>query len=184
MVFNSFKIAQKIATYLWDAIWAAIKKNILEYLETYKSKNQNAPKIHHDQVKIYFFKIMQHHIRLKTIHPQIWLGTRLSLWRRRRPSISAAFILQWRLLLVLLLLLVVLLNCCWFKTSTVSCFLVLCWLSPSSWWFSPPLSVQSVAYNAGWFHHHHHRVGKCHGYDGYIRVKRLASWGKKFGRPK
>ena len=28
------------------------------------------------------------------------------------------------------------------------------------------------------------RVGKCHGYDGYIRVKKLASWGKKFGRPK
>ena len=28
------------------------------------------------------------------------------------------------------------------------------------------------------------RVGKCHGYDGYIRVKKLGSWGKKFGRPK
>ena len=28
------------------------------------------------------------------------------------------------------------------------------------------------------------RVGKCHGYDGYIRVKKLASWGKKFGRLK
>ena len=28
------------------------------------------------------------------------------------------------------------------------------------------------------------RVGKCHGYGGYIRVKKLASWGKKFGRPK
>ena len=28
------------------------------------------------------------------------------------------------------------------------------------------------------------RVGKCHGYDGYIRVKKLASLGKKFGRPK
>ena len=28
------------------------------------------------------------------------------------------------------------------------------------------------------------RVGKCQGYDGYIRVKKLASWGKKFGRPK
>ena len=28
------------------------------------------------------------------------------------------------------------------------------------------------------------RDGKCHGYDGYIRVKKLASWGKKFGRPK
>ena len=28
------------------------------------------------------------------------------------------------------------------------------------------------------------RVGKCHGYDGYIRVKKLPSWGKKFGRPK
>ena len=25
------------------------------------------------------------------------------------------------------------------------------------------------------------RVAKCHGYDGYIRVKKLASWGKKFG---
>ena len=23
------------------------------------------------------------------------------------------------------------------------------------------------------------RVGKCHGYDGYIRVKKLASWSKK-----
>ena len=31
---------------------------------------------------------------------------------------------------------------------------------------------------------HIDRVGKCHGYDGYIRVKKLASWGKKFGRPK
>ena len=29
-----------------------------------------------------------------------------------------------------------------------------------------------------------HRVGKCHGYDGYIRIKKLGSWGKKFGRPK
>ena len=28
------------------------------------------------------------------------------------------------------------------------------------------------------------RDGKCHGYDGYIRVKKLGSWGKKFGRPK
>ena len=28
------------------------------------------------------------------------------------------------------------------------------------------------------------RAGKCHGYDGYIRVKELGSWGKKFGRPK
>ena len=28
------------------------------------------------------------------------------------------------------------------------------------------------------------RVGKCHGYGGYIRVKILASWGKKFGRLK
>ena len=28
------------------------------------------------------------------------------------------------------------------------------------------------------------RVGKCHGYDGYIRVKKLATWGKKFERPK
>ena len=28
------------------------------------------------------------------------------------------------------------------------------------------------------------RVGKCHGYDGYIRVKKLASLGKKFGTPK
>ena len=28
------------------------------------------------------------------------------------------------------------------------------------------------------------RVAKCHGYDGYIRVKELGSWGKKFGRPK
>ena len=28
------------------------------------------------------------------------------------------------------------------------------------------------------------RVGKCHGYDGYIRVKKLGSWGKKFGMPK
>ena len=25
------------------------------------------------------------------------------------------------------------------------------------------------------------RVAKCHGYDGYIRVKILASWGKSFG---
>ena len=29
-----------------------------------------------------------------------------------------------------------------------------------------------------------HRVGKCHGYDGYIRVKRMASSDKKFGRTK
>ena len=29
-----------------------------------------------------------------------------------------------------------------------------------------------------------HRVGKCHGYDGYIRVKKMGSWGKKFRRPK
>ena len=28
------------------------------------------------------------------------------------------------------------------------------------------------------------RVAKCHGYDGFIRVKKLASWSKKFGRPK
>ena len=28
------------------------------------------------------------------------------------------------------------------------------------------------------------RVGKCHGYDRYIRVKKLGSWGKMFGRPK
>ena len=28
------------------------------------------------------------------------------------------------------------------------------------------------------------RVGKCHGYDGYIRVNKLDSWGKKFWRPK
>ena len=28
------------------------------------------------------------------------------------------------------------------------------------------------------------RVGKCHGYDGYIRVKKFGSWGKKFGRSK
>ena len=26
------------------------------------------------------------------------------------------------------------------------------------------------------------RVGKCHGYGGYIRVKKLEGWGKKFGR--
>ena len=32
------------------------------------------------------------------------------------------------------------------------------------------------------FKHQQCRVGKCHGYDGYIRVKKLASWGKKFGR--
>ena len=25
------------------------------------------------------------------------------------------------------------------------------------------------------------RVAKCHGYDGYIRVKILAGWGKSFG---
>ena len=39
-------------------------------------------------------------------------------------------------------------------------------------------------------HHHllcsgHHciiRVAKCHGYDGYIRVKIFAGWGKKSGR--
>ena len=28
------------------------------------------------------------------------------------------------------------------------------------------------------------RVAKCHGYDGYIRVKELANWGKKLGRNK
>ena len=28
------------------------------------------------------------------------------------------------------------------------------------------------------------RVAKCHGYDGYIRAKKLASWGNKFGRTK
>ena len=26
------------------------------------------------------------------------------------------------------------------------------------------------------------RVAKCHGYGGYIRVKKLEGWGKKFGR--
>ena len=26
------------------------------------------------------------------------------------------------------------------------------------------------------------RVAKCHGYGGYIRVKKLGGWGKKFGR--
>ena len=26
------------------------------------------------------------------------------------------------------------------------------------------------------------RVAKCHGYDGFIRVKKLASWSKKFGK--
>ena len=26
------------------------------------------------------------------------------------------------------------------------------------------------------------RVAKCHGYCGYIRVKKLAGWGKKSGR--
>ena len=29
-----------------------------------------------------------------------------------------------------------------------------------------------------------HRVAKCHGYDGYTRVKKLASWGKNIGRVK
>ena len=38
--------------------------------------------------------------------------------------------------------------------------------------------------NVGWWRWWWSRVGKCHGYDGYIRVKKLASWGKKFGRPK
>ena len=27
----------------------------------------------------------------------------------------------------------------------------------------------------------HVRVAKCHGYDGLIRVKMFAGWGKKFG---
>ena len=27
-----------------------------------------------------------------------------------------------------------------------------------------------------------HRVAKCHGYRGYIRVKKLEDWGKKSGR--
>ena len=27
-----------------------------------------------------------------------------------------------------------------------------------------------------------YRVAKCHGYDGYIRVKIFAGWGKKSGR--
>ena len=26
------------------------------------------------------------------------------------------------------------------------------------------------------------RVAKCHGYGGYIRVKKFEGWGKKFGR--
>ena len=29
---------------------------------------------------------------------------------------------------------------------------------------------------------HSNRVGKCHGYGGYIRVKKLEGWGKKSGR--
>ena len=28
----------------------------------------------------------------------------------------------------------------------------------------------------------HIRVAKCHGYGGYIRVKKLKGWGKKSGR--
>ena len=31
-------------------------------------------------------------------------------------------------------------------------------------------------------HHDNGRVAKCHGYGGYIRVKKLEGWGKKFGR--
>ena len=27
-----------------------------------------------------------------------------------------------------------------------------------------------------------HRVAKCHGYGGYIRLKKLEGWGKKSGR--
>ena len=44
----------------------------------------------------------------------------------------------------------------------------------------------------GWNHPHPHvlricgigpiRVAKCHGYGGYIRVKKLEGWGKKSGR--
>ena len=30
--------------------------------------------------------------------------------------------------------------------------------------------------------HFEPRVAKCHGYGGYIRVKKLEGWGKKFGR--
>ena len=32
--------------------------------------------------------------------------------------------------------------------------------------------------------HTHPRDGKCHGYDGYIRVKKLSSMGKNLGRTK
>ena len=35
----------------------------------------------------------------------------------------------------------------------------------------------------GWtLKHPRYRVAKCHGYDGYIRVKIIAGWGKKSGR--
>ena len=30
--------------------------------------------------------------------------------------------------------------------------------------------------------YHGRRLAKCHGYDGYIRVKIFAGWAKKFGR--
>ena len=38
--------------------------------------------------------------------------------------------------------------------------------------------------NGIYYHLRYARVAKCHGYDGYIRVKELASWGKKLGRNK
>ena len=38
--------------------------------------------------------------------------------------------------------------------------------------------------NGIYYHLRYARVAKCHGYDGYIRVKELASWGKKFRRAK
>ena len=71
-------------------------------------------------------------------------------------------------------------------------------LLPQGWWKTrsrvlfgtkevpmfPPMLLRTSPLIARSTHSTAFRFGKCHGYDGYIRVKKLASWGKKFGRPK
>ena len=69
-----------------------------------------------------------------------------------------------------------------------SFYWVPCWLLLSSWSFSPPQLVPSVAYNAGWVchhhhphnfchHHHHHRHNNHHNYDDSISTTRIMEEG-------
>ena len=51
-------------------------------------------------------------------------------------------------------------------------------------WEHPPTQVKVAKYHQHYHCHPNARVAKCHGYVGYIRLKRLSSWGKKFGRTK